>query len=100
MGLSSRDVARSAQIAKINFDAAYCKKRNKSSSGVIIRDASGKVLHENIPSPFAVEAMACLQVVELGLHVDLTTVEVEGDSLTVIQKLQREEIERCAYFEH
>lgn len=40
------------------------------------------------------EAMACLQALELGIHLRLSEVEVEGDSRTVIRKLHEEKEDR------
>ncbi|MBA0602638.1 hypothetical protein Gorai_002811, partial [Gossypium raimondii] len=70
----------------------YCKHNNKSCFGIIIKDANGRVLfsksslYGNIPSPFAVEALACSQATEMELHVELTMVEIEGGALSVISK--------------
>lgn len=41
-------------------------------------------------SAFAAEAVACLQALQLGLYLGLRKVEIEGDSRTVIRKLQVE----------
>lgn len=54
------------QFVKINFSVAYCKQNNKSCSGIIIRDATARVLfsksllYGNIPLPFAAEVLTCL----------------------------------------
>lgn len=45
-------------------------------------------------SVFAAEAVACLQALDLGIHLGLSEVEVEGDSQTVIYKLQEEHEDR------
>ncbi|MBA0767127.1 hypothetical protein Gotri_016074 [Gossypium trilobum] len=47
-----------------------------------------------------VEAVACAQAVEMGLEMDLSTVEVEGDALSVIKKSQNNRVDKskiCAY---
>ncbi|KAH1096750.1 hypothetical protein J1N35_013671 [Gossypium stocksii] len=81
---------------KINFDAAFKKERKESCLGLVVRNTrdeaicSKMVFHENIPSAFATETMACLQAIRLGLHLGLRKVEIEGDSRTVIRKLQEE----------
>ncbi|MBA0608732.1 hypothetical protein Godav_020919, partial [Gossypium davidsonii] len=86
-------------FVKINFDARFCKQNNKSCSRIIIRDDSGLVLwsktimHVNIHSPFAAEAMACFQAAEMGLQLGFLRVEIEGDSLAVIRKLNEERVE-------
>ncbi|MBA0789291.1 hypothetical protein Gotri_000189 [Gossypium trilobum] len=46
------------------------------------------MVHDNIPSKFAVEAVACLQVVTVGRYLGMKYVEIEGDSLTVIKKVK------------
>ncbi|KAG8493590.1 hypothetical protein CXB51_010974 [Gossypium anomalum] len=67
-------------------------KTNKSCSGIIVRDykrneiAIRSTIHENIPSGFEAEAIACLQAVILGRDLGLKFVDIEGDSLTVIKK--------------
>ncbi|KAG8484824.1 hypothetical protein CXB51_021840 [Gossypium anomalum] len=77
---------------KINFDAAVDHKTNKSCSRIIIRDYKGNeiairsTIHENIPSGFEAEAIACLQAVILGRYLGLKFVDIEGDSLIVIKK--------------
>lgn len=43
---------------------------------------------------FSAEAMACLQAISLRLHLGLKKVEIEGDSQTVIQKLQERSEDR------
>ncbi|KAK5802518.1 hypothetical protein PVK06_030118 [Gossypium arboreum] len=85
---------------KINFDAAFNKHKKESCSGLVIRNnkaqiiVSKTVMNSNIPSAFAAEAVACLQGLQLGLHLGLREVEVEGDSRTVICKLQVEQEDR------
>ncbi|KAG8491705.1 hypothetical protein CXB51_015144 [Gossypium anomalum] len=79
---------------KINFDAAFKKELKESCSGIVARNARSEVIfaktvfHKNIPSAFAIEAMACLQAIRVGLLQGLRKVVVEGDSRTVIRKLQ------------
>ncbi|MBA0608657.1 hypothetical protein Godav_020849, partial [Gossypium davidsonii] len=74
---------------KINFDVAFNKQENTSCSRIMVRDSNGgvlgskTVLNRNVPSAFAAEALACAQVVQMGLEIYLSTVEVEGDSLSI-----------------
>ncbi|KAH1047985.1 hypothetical protein J1N35_038769 [Gossypium stocksii] len=81
-------------FCKLNFDAAVDSKNQRSCSGIIVRNSNGDVLatkvivHENIPSMFISEANACLQAAIMGREMRLTHVEIEGDSLTVIKKVQ------------
>ncbi|XP_040970021.1 uncharacterized protein [Gossypium hirsutum] len=75
---------------KINFDAAFDKGKNISCSGVIVKNFKGdvfvskSVIHDNISSGFAAEALACLQVVMVGKELEIKYVIFEGDSLTVL----------------
>ncbi|MBA0862449.1 hypothetical protein Goshw_008675, partial [Gossypium schwendimanii] len=79
---------------KINPDAAFNVKENKSYSGIIVRNFKGDILasktmvHDNIPSGFAAEAAACLQAVTVGRDLGMKYVKIEGDSLMVIKKAQ------------
>ncbi|MBA0729448.1 hypothetical protein Golax_025722 [Gossypium laxum] len=58
---------------KINFDGAYNQIQNRSTSGVVARDSEGKVLlscseiHNEVPSAFATEAIACRKAVQVGV---------------------------------
>ncbi|PPD89403.1 hypothetical protein GOBAR_DD13654 [Gossypium barbadense] len=60
----------------INFDGAYNESQNRSTSGIVARDAEGKVLlscseiHHDITSAFAVEAIACWKTVQIGVEKD------------------------------
>ncbi|MBA0575744.1 hypothetical protein Golob_006921, partial [Gossypium lobatum] len=73
---------------KINSDAAFNVKENKTYSGIIVRNFKGNILasktmvHDNIPSGFAAEATACLQAVTVGRDLGMKSVKIEGDSLT------------------
>ncbi|MBA0560989.1 hypothetical protein Golob_017851 [Gossypium lobatum] len=81
-------------FVKINFDAGFCKQDNRSCSEIIIRNKIGNifysktVLHANISSPFATEAMAYFQAVLTGAQMCFLNVEVEGDCLSVIHNLK------------
>ncbi|MBA0747625.1 hypothetical protein Gogos_004526, partial [Gossypium gossypioides] len=55
-------------------------------------DSSGRVLNftmhlnEHIPTSFAVEAIACVQAIQLGLDLGIVKAEIEGDALLVKKK--------------
>ncbi|KAK5813261.1 hypothetical protein PVK06_028709 [Gossypium arboreum] len=51
-------------------------------------------MNVNIPSTFAAEAVACFQALKIDLHLGLREVEVEGDSRSVISKLQEKNEDR------
>ncbi|XP_016681200.1 uncharacterized protein [Gossypium hirsutum] len=82
---------------KLNFDVAFNRQRNNSCSGLVVRNERAEVIysrtimHANIRSVFAAEVMACLQALNLGLHLGLREVEIERDSRSMIHKLQAEE---------
>ncbi|MBA0567992.1 hypothetical protein Golob_005519 [Gossypium lobatum] len=73
---------------KLNFDVAFNRQRNDSCSGLVVRNERAEVIYSrtvmqaNIPSVFAAEPMACLQALNIGLHIGLWEVEIEGDSPT------------------
>ncbi|PPD75528.1 hypothetical protein GOBAR_DD27548 [Gossypium barbadense] len=71
-------------IVKINFDGVFEKERCRLCSGIIARNAhdevpiSRAVIHPNVGSPFAAEAIACLWVANQLAHV-LATVSLKGE---------------------
>ncbi|KAH1032091.1 hypothetical protein J1N35_044265 [Gossypium stocksii] len=77
---------------EVNFDAAYRKNEESSCSGILLRDSRGRVIaskitfHENIPSPFTAKAVTCAMALKMYLDLNIKSLEVEGDSLTVIKK--------------
>ncbi|MBA0626167.1 hypothetical protein Godav_003881 [Gossypium davidsonii] len=81
-------------FVKINFYASFQGQLLKSGSGLVGRDSAGQIvgmrmiLNDYVPSPFAGEAIACLQGVQMGLDPGFHGVILEGDSLTVVKKLQ------------
>ncbi|KAK5846015.1 hypothetical protein PVK06_002281 [Gossypium arboreum] len=85
---------------KINFDTAFNRQRNESCSRLVVRNegeeviCSRIVMQVNIPSVFAAEVMACLQALNLELHLRLREVEIEENSHSVILKLQADEEDR------
>ncbi|KAK5784583.1 hypothetical protein PVK06_039109 [Gossypium arboreum] len=52
---------------------------------------SNVVINKNVPSVFTAEALAYIKSVHLGLDLGLMKVEIEGDSLSIIKKLRRED---------
>ncbi|KAG8472944.1 hypothetical protein CXB51_034842 [Gossypium anomalum] len=80
---------------KINFDAAFRATTSISYSGIIVRDGRLRILSTRA-SPFAAEALACLQSLKVGRDPGLREVMVEGDSLSVIKKARSENLDRLA----
>ncbi|MBA0873004.1 hypothetical protein Goshw_025181 [Gossypium schwendimanii] len=60
------------QFVCFNFDAAYDPKEFTSGLGLVARNIRGEILatkstlHVGVASPFAAEALACVQAVALG----------------------------------
>ncbi|KAK5812090.1 hypothetical protein PVK06_027494 [Gossypium arboreum] len=87
-------------FVKINFDAGFCKQDNRSCSGITIRNNTGNilylktVLHANIPSPIAANALAYFQPILTGAQMGFLNVEVEGDCLFLIRNLKENRGER------
>ncbi|MBA0736547.1 hypothetical protein Gogos_010089, partial [Gossypium gossypioides] len=80
------------EFIKINFDGAYNESQNRSASGILVRDAEGRVLlscseiHNDITSAFAAEAIACWKAVQIGVEKGWQSIIFEGDSLAIIKK--------------
>ncbi|KAK5794836.1 hypothetical protein PVK06_036086 [Gossypium arboreum] len=85
---------------KVNFGAAFNNHTKESYSGLVIRNSKAEVIccktemNLNISFVFFAEAVACLQALKLGLQLGLREIEVEGDSRTIIRKLQEKTEER------
>ncbi|MBA0712681.1 hypothetical protein Golax_011763 [Gossypium laxum] len=63
-------------------------------------EASGEYSVWSYKLLLKVEVVACAQAVEMGLEMDLSTVEVEGDALSVFKKIQNNGVDKskiCAY---
>ncbi|XP_040948611.1 uncharacterized protein [Gossypium hirsutum] len=94
-GTSARS-RQSSQRGKnaIFFDAAFDLKNSRSASGLVVCNEEGKIvaakstLHEDIASPFTAEAVAGLQAARLGIQLGFHTLDIIGDSRTVITKCQ------------
>ncbi|KAL4301987.1 hypothetical protein GQ457_10G016720 [Hibiscus cannabinus] len=91
---SSRWLPPSGNMIKVNFDAAFDSHMLSSSSGIVFRNHEGFLLvvavfpHSHIPNPCVAEAQACLDVISLAKDLFFRNIIIEGDSLTVIKKLQ------------
>ncbi|KAK8681588.1 hypothetical protein V6N13_053990 [Hibiscus sabdariffa] len=75
----------------------YKQDQFASILGFIIRDTEGQVLavgsrmNLNILDPTTTEAISALQALKFAAELDFHKIVLEGDSLTVIKKLQRSE---------
>lgn len=81
-------------FVKVNFDVAFRERNHRFGSGIVVRDAYGQILglkvviNNNIPSPFAAEALACVQSVQYGKYLGFGDVIMEGNSLSIIKNIQ------------
>jgi hypothetical protein len=82
---------------KANFDGAFFEESNEAGVGVIIRNHKGEVmasLCQRIPFPHSVEAMeayAARSAVQLSSELGLKEVDIEEDSLTIVNGLRNPE---------
>ncbi|PPS01414.1 hypothetical protein GOBAR_AA19252 [Gossypium barbadense] len=82
-----------SEVYKANFDVAFDQVNSRFGSRVVIRNSMGQVLastavlHANIISTFAAEALLCSDALRACEGLCLRKVIVEGDSLTVIKKI-------------
>lgn len=96
------------QAVKINFDGAYDARLFQSASGIVVRNREGDVLlscskiHQEVPSTFAAEAIACRKATHIGIKMKRSDIIIEGDSLSVIKKckMERHEKSRIGAFIH
>ncbi|MBA0703162.1 hypothetical protein Goari_027382, partial [Gossypium aridum] len=78
----------------IFFDATFDLQNSRSASSLVVRNEEGRIvaakstLHENVASPFAAEAYASFQATRLGIQLGYHTLDIIGDSKTVITKCQ------------
>ncbi|KAK8580342.1 hypothetical protein V6N13_143452 [Hibiscus sabdariffa] len=92
--MSERWSPPSTGLVKVNFDVSFDSSTSSSFSGIIIRDNEGEVLtagcfsHSHVLDPFAAEALACHQALMLAHGLSFRRIVVEGDSLSVIKKVQ------------
>ncbi|KAL4289789.1 hypothetical protein GQ457_14G005030 [Hibiscus cannabinus] len=92
LGLFPMDSA-SYPAIKFNFDSAFNQQSSSAISGAIWRNSEGLILaacaipHNNVPDAFVAEALACQQMVQSAKDVGFSNVIIEGDSRTVIKKI-------------
>ncbi|KAA3465500.1 cinnamoyl-CoA reductase 1-like [Gossypium australe] len=73
---------------KINFDAAFERQNNRSCTGIVIRNSSGKNTYQQCSQQKLSHASRRLDLVAESRFL---RVEIEGDTLAIIRKLQSEE---------
>lgn len=81
-------------IVKVNFVSSYDMHANKSFTRVIIRNEWGLIMgtctypHSYVIDAFVEEARACEWVLWFAKELSFKAIQVEGDFLTNIKKLQ------------
>ncbi|KAL4323627.1 hypothetical protein GQ457_11G005270 [Hibiscus cannabinus] len=85
---------------KVNFDACFSSRNRTSFSGVVARNnggyimAAGSIPHRFVPSPEVAEAYACIDTLMLARDAGFNSVIIEGDALTVINKVNCRDADR------
>ncbi|XP_039032166.1 uncharacterized protein LOC120167137 [Hibiscus syriacus] len=86
-----------ASWVKVNFDASFSHTNKKAWSCIIIRDSMGEILGaakrkiQTATSVFAAEATTTVHAIQFTIDLGCTRAIFEGDSKTIIQKLQSDE---------
>ncbi|KAK8507490.1 hypothetical protein V6N13_141512 [Hibiscus sabdariffa] len=87
-------------IIKLNFDASLNLSDKSSVSGIIARNSLGHIkaacafAHTPIDNVFVAEAMACADAINFAIDLGFRSIQMEGNSLTVIKKLVSPSIDR------
>ncbi|KAK8713134.1 hypothetical protein V6N13_148359 [Hibiscus sabdariffa] len=85
---------------KLNFDASFDSALKASVSRIIARDSYGLILaacyshHSGVADAFIAEAFACEKAVSLAIDLGFRSEQIEGDSLTIIKKLQSASVDK------
>ncbi|KAK8675446.1 hypothetical protein V6N13_033512 [Hibiscus sabdariffa] len=80
-------------VVKINFDSAFNLQDRSAISGAVVRNSEGLILaacvvpNSNVSDAFMAEALACKDAVQVAKDMRFSEVIIEGDSLTVVKKL-------------
>ncbi|KAL4272451.1 hypothetical protein GQ457_13G023230 [Hibiscus cannabinus] len=81
-------------LVKANFDASFSGVDRASWSGVVVRNSIGEIMgacrrfSPYVASAFMAEAYAALHAIDLLVDLGFDSAVIEGDSLTIIKKLQ------------
>ncbi|MBA0848268.1 hypothetical protein Goshw_030386, partial [Gossypium schwendimanii] len=87
-------------VIKLNFDASFMSNTNFSISAVLARDSDGQIMGActypllDVADAFMAEARACERALYFALDMGFRKVVLEGDSLTVIKKLNLNIVDR------
>lgn len=79
----------------IQFDATFDSRNFKLAIGLVGWDLRGELLvlkmiiHNNISSPFAAEAYACLEATKIGISMGMQSVKLIGDSKSITKNAKQ-----------
>jgi phosphotransferase system IIA component len=85
-------------VIKINWDAAIDGVGNKMGYGIIARYYTGRVVAAlsgsccHITNPSIAKSVATWKIVKMYLHLGFVKVVLEGDSLEVVNALNKDEL--------
>ncbi|MBA0731259.1 hypothetical protein Golax_023064 [Gossypium laxum] len=85
---------------KLNYDASFNTNTNIPILGVVARNENGEILaactypHFGVADAFIAEAQVCEQTMTFAQELGFRSIHVEGDSLTVIKKLNNTDSDR------
>ncbi|KAK9003211.1 hypothetical protein V6N11_060777 [Hibiscus sabdariffa] len=91
-------------VIKVNFDSSYSSRNASATSGIIARNSQGLIMetcsfpHMNVADAFVAEAYACKQAVGFAKDLGFTKVIIEGDSPTIIKKLNSRKVDRSVVY--
>ncbi|MBA0679728.1 hypothetical protein Goari_011481, partial [Gossypium aridum] len=77
---------------KINFDAVFDEGNSRSETGIVAKSNQGKVLfsrtilHAEVGTAFAAEALACLWAIKTSSEMGFSEIIIVGDSLSIVKK--------------
>ncbi|KAF5469518.1 hypothetical protein F2P56_013583 [Juglans regia] len=86
-----------AGVLKLNIDGATFHEQCRSGVGMVLRDERGKVLltaskpKHDVSDPIEIEFLAVLRGLQICFPLGISELEVESDSLLVVQKINKEQ---------
>ncbi|KAK8984388.1 hypothetical protein V6N11_029703 [Hibiscus sabdariffa] len=89
---------------KFNFDSTFNSRSGSATTGVIGRNNQGLIMaacsfpHRNVADVFAAEAYACKQAVLFAKDLGFPRVIIEGNSLTIIKKINSDSADRSSIY--
>ncbi|MBA0636561.1 hypothetical protein Godav_025604 [Gossypium davidsonii] len=90
-----REIVTSISCYRTELENNEVREVTRRCEGIVARNTLGKVLvsqsilHAEVGMGFATEALTCSWVIQTGLEMGLTKAVIEGNSLTVIKKCNK-----------